>query len=87
MINLNVAVLTSKYVMKQKSPIVYATLDDDGVWQFWSKELVDESEIMVVSLKEIIAVDASIKDILDLQVGFAAMRNEGDGKWEIVSKN
>jgi hypothetical protein len=87
MINLNMAVLTSKYVMKKKSPIVYATLDDDGVWQFWSKELVNESEIMVVSLKEIIDVDASIKDILDLQVGFAAMRNEGGAKWEIGSKN
>lgn len=87
MINLNVAVFTSRYVMKEKSPIVYVTLHDDGCWEFYSKEAINESDIMVVALQNIVHLDPPIKDILNLQVGFAAIRNEGNDKWNIVAKN
>jgi hypothetical protein len=87
MIDLNVAVFTSRYVMKNKSPIVYVTLHDDGCWEFYSKETITESEIMIVSLQEIINVDASIKEILNLQVGFYAMRKDKSEEWQIVAKN
>lgn len=85
--NLNVAVLTSKYVVSKVSTIVYVTLHDDGVWEFWSKEEIDESEIMVVSLKQILEIDASIKQILNLSVGFSAVRNDKSDEWQIVAKN
>jgi hypothetical protein len=87
MTNLNVSVLTSKYVISKTSPIVYVTLHDDGVWEFWSNEIIDESEIMVVSLKQIIDIDDSVTKILDLSVGFVAMRKGKDDNWEIVAKN
>lgn len=85
--NTEVAVLTSQYVISKVSPIVYVTVYDDGVWEFWSKETIDESEIMVVSLSQILMIDQSVSDILNLSVGFAAVRVSLDDIWKIIAKN
>ena len=86
-VNLNTAAMTSKYVMSKASPIVFAKLNDDGVWEFWSKEIIGESEIMVVSLKQIVNIDPSVSQVLDLQPGFSAMRENNNQSWKIVAGN
>jgi len=87
-INKNTVALSSKYVILNKSPIVYITVHDDGVWEFWGNEVVDEKEIMVVTVGQIIEIDPSINEIINaIGVGFAATRSVVDKKWKIVSKN
>jgi len=85
--SLNTAVLTSKYVMSRESPIVYIAHHDDGTWEFWGKEIIDEAEIMVVSLGQIIQVDPSVLDVADLPVEFNAIREKEKSPWNIVPKN
>ncbi len=85
--SLNTAILTSKYVVYNNSTIVYVAHHSDGTWEFWGKEEIDESEIVVVSLREMIAIDSTILNISDLPVGFVAVREMKDKPWEIISKN
>jgi len=86
-INLNTLALSSKYVITKVSPIVYATVHDDGIWEFWSKETIEEEEIMVVTLKQIIEIDPSINEIIHIAEGIAAVRNDISTPWQFVSKN
>ena len=85
--SLNTAVLTSKYVMSQASPIVYIAHHDDGVWEFWGKEIIEEAEIMVVSLGQIIHIDPTVLDVADMPNEFNAIRDRRDSPWNIVPKN
>ena len=85
--SLSTAVLTSKYVMKHASPIVCIAHNNDGVWEFWGKELIDEAEIMVVSLGQIINIDPSVLDVADMPVEFNAIRDSKENAWNIIPKN
>jgi hypothetical protein len=75
----NVAVFTTKYVVEKGSPIIYVSHDDEGDWQFFSKEDATEQEARIVTLDEIIERDPSIKEILWMPEGMEAWR-EGAGK-------
>ncbi len=85
--NLDNTVLTSKYVISDKSTIVYVAHHDDETWEFWGKETIDESEIVVVSLRNIVEIDSTVLEIVDLPQGFNAIRTSALDKWEIVPKN
>jgi hypothetical protein len=80
-------VLTSKYIISQQSAIVYVAHHEDGTWEFWGAELVDESEVMIISWKEIIEIDYSVLEVADLPIEFNAVRDELGKPWKIVSKN
>jgi hypothetical protein len=84
---LSTAVFTSKYVMEKSSPIVYIAHNEDGSWEFWGKEIIDESEIMVVSLEQIMKTDPTIVDVADLPIQFTAVREDKDKAWQILSNN
>lgn len=85
--NLNTAVLTSKYVMNENSPIVYIAHHEDGVWEFWGNEKINEEEILVVSLAQIIKIDQTVLEVSDMEINFNAIREAKDKPWRIVSKN
>jgi hypothetical protein len=85
--NLKTAVFSSKYVMKLDSPIVYVAHHADGTWEFWGKEVIDESEVVVVSLENIIKIDPTVLEIADLPVEFNAVRDSKTSPWRLVSKN
>ena len=86
-VNLNVAVFTTKYVVKEGSPIVYVSHDSDGDWQFFGAETnVPIENSMLVSLGEIIEMDASIKELLKIPMFSEAHRKNKSSKWEIVFK-
>lgn len=86
-IDFNAPVLTSRYVIAKQSEIVYVAHHEDGTWEFWGKEQIDESEIMVISLKEIIEIDSGVLDVAELPVEFNAVRDGINKPWRIVAKN
>lgn len=81
--NYNIYVFTTKFVVKEKSPIVHVTHDKDGDWQFLgAEENISESDAMIVSLGEIIQIDESIVKVLDMPEGKDAVRGSINDKWE-----
>ena len=85
--NLNTAVLTSKYVISGKSEIIYIAHHEDGMWEFWGKDQIDESEIVVVALENIINLDPTVLEVADLPRQCNALRESRNDKWIVVSKN
>lgn len=83
----NIIALTSQYVLSKVSPIIYAIRHEDGIWEFWSKELVNEDEVKVVSLGEIIKLDPTIEEIITMEVGYYAEKIGDSKAWVIKSNN
>jgi hypothetical protein len=80
--NLNIHVFTTKFVLKEKSPILKVFHDDEGDWQFIGKEIdLKEEDAMVVSLKEILEYDPSLRKVLSLPVGNMAHRANSTSDW------
>ncbi|MBL1411081.1 DUF2185 domain-containing protein [Sphingobacterium faecale] len=81
----NIAVLTTKGVFFENMPISYVFRHaDDGMWEFReNKDKVQDSEIRVVSLEEVINRDKTIREILDLPLGYYAFRIDCESQWEI----
>ncbi|WP_035643494.1 hypothetical protein [Flavobacterium sp. ASV13] len=80
----NIAVITTKFVLEKKSPIVSVFRDDDGDWQFFGKEEdIQEEDARVISLDEILKIDDSINDILWINNGMHAWRENKNEKWNI----
>jgi hypothetical protein len=82
---LNTAVFTTTHVVRNNSPIVYVSHDEDGSWQFFGNEPVSVKDAMVVGLGEIISLDKTILQIADLSIGFSAHRDSQKNKWEIIT--
>jgi hypothetical protein len=85
---LNTAVLTTKYVIEQNSPILYVYHYNDGTWQFNGKEknLKDE-DYRVISLDEVLTIDSSLNELAELSQGFEGVRETKDSEWKIISAN
>jgi hypothetical protein len=87
--DLNTAVFTTKYILEKSSPILHVYHNiEDGAWEFiGSEENINEEDYRVVSLDEIIQIDNSVIDILDLPLGGEAHRAIKNAPWKIVSDN
>lgn len=59
--DLNIAVITSRFVITHNSPIIYVFHNhEDGIWEFYGVEDLKEDDYRVVSLAEILKSDSSI---------------------------
>ena len=85
--SLNTAVFTSSYVITGRSPIVYVAHHEDGTWEFWGKEVIDESDIVVVSLRDIIEIDSTVLEIAGMSSDFNAVRDSKIAEWRFISKS
>jgi hypothetical protein len=86
--SLTKAVFTTVYVIENNSPIIYVSHDMDGDWQFFGPEKdVEVDKARVVSLEEIIEIDASVKEVLDMPKGTDAHRKSLESEWVKISKN
>jgi hypothetical protein len=82
-INLEGYVFTTRFVLKDQSPIVYVIHDTDGDWQFLGREDdLTEDDALLVSLGEILEFDPTIVSVLNLAEGEEAIRNDLNEKWE-----
>ena len=82
-LDLNKIVFTTKNIIEGGSIIyVYHDLSDD--WQFFGKdkENIDEDEARILSIKEILEMDITLKEVLiSLPVGFEAYRSSKNSQW------
>ena len=63
------AVFTTRFVIEDKKTITYVTHEiEDGAWQFFSDDRFDdfESVAKVVGLREIIKLDPSIMELIEM---------------------
>lgn len=80
----NVAVITVCQVMSGSAWIGYVSRDkDDGTWQFLPLSTVSPSEAdaVVVALKEVVEIDATVIALSDLPPGWHAWRDRKAGPW------
>lgn len=86
--SLTKAVFTTVYVIENNSPIIYVYHDMDGDWQFFGpEENVETDKARIVSLGEIIEMDASVKEVLDMPKGTDAHRKSRESEWVKISRN
>jgi len=75
----NKPVFTTKFVIEDRSEIIYVAHDKEGDWQFFSREDASEQDARIISINEILELDGSLKEILWIPEGTEAWR-EGVGK-------
>ncbi len=81
----NKSVLTTNYVLTNGSPITFVLYDEDGDWQlFGDDEVDDEEDAYLVSVDEILEMEPILKKLPDLQPGQAATREKDSTRWFIV---
>jgi hypothetical protein len=79
----NVAILTTSGITERKYPILYVSHDaDDGSWQFHSGTDINIEEAKVISLSEIVNLDKSILELVDLPLGWIAVRSSKNSCWQ-----
>lgn len=84
----NTATITLKRIVNRTAPILWVSHDiDDGGWQFLDGEAVTEADASVVSLREILELDPTIKDIADLPLGWQAERTGVGKPWKRRAAN
>ena len=81
--NRNKAVLTTRYVVKNNSPVVTVIYDEDGDWQFLGEEEREESDAGVLSRKEMRNHDGTLYNIPELECGQSAVRENIHSPWQI----
>lgn len=79
----NKAVTTTRYVMDANSLITYVVYDEEGEWHFFSDEDSTESDVCLISVSDILALDDSLST-LDLKSGQGAERSDADSAWQTV---
>src|SRR5688500_15665 len=84
----NVAVITTRYVTEQGSPILLVSHDEvDGGWQFLPSGAVLEEDARVVALRKIWQLDPSIAELADLPLGWQASRHTPLDPWRRNPRN
>ena len=80
------AVFTTIFVLEDKKTITYVSHElEDKAWQFFSDDKFDDFEKVakVVGLQEIIDIDPTLKNIIDLDEGYYATRKSKKDNWTI----
>jgi hypothetical protein len=83
----NKSVLTTGYVLTNGSPVTFVLYDEDGDWQLFGDDEVDEDEsAYLVSVDEILEMEPALRKLPDLQPGQAAAREKDSVRWYIVEE-
>jgi hypothetical protein len=79
----NVAVFTTKQVVKKRKPILFVTHDaDDGAWQFHSGDMARDGDAMILALSEIVGIDPTVAELADLPLGYKASCISPSSPWK-----
>lgn len=83
--SLNTAVFTTKFILENKSPILFVYhYEEDGAWQFsGSENAVTDDDYRVISLEEVIQLDNTVLELADLPLGGEAYRLDIKSPWII----
>jgi hypothetical protein len=78
----NVAVFTSKHVVRDRLPVLLVSHDDeDGAWQFHYGGVVDDADAMIVGLAEMLKRNPELAELSDLPTGWRAERKTAKHPW------
>ncbi len=80
----NVAVIANRKAVSDDGWIAYVSHDaEDGGWQFHPLDAgpSNESEAIVVSLRNIVQLDSSVEELADLPCGWRAWRTSRTSPW------
>jgi hypothetical protein len=76
------ACITCDHVLNKQRPILYASRDADGDWQFLcGEEDHTESNAKMISLKQAVESDETLNDLWEMPVGVGADRTSVKDKW------
>lgn len=78
----NTAVFTCNHIIDEKSPILYATHDEEGDWQFLcGGNNHTEANAKIISLKQAVELDNTLNELYEMPVGVGAEREKVGAKW------
>ena len=75
-------VITTVFVVKQKSPITEVVYDTDGDLQMLGDEDSEVEDAMVLSLEQMLDLDKTLLDLPDLEQGMRYLRNNIGENWQ-----
>ncbi|MBC8868871.1 MAG: hypothetical protein H8E44_05610 [Planctomycetes bacterium] len=78
----NLAVITLTRITDGSNPILYVVHDEDGDWQFLDGGDVSEEDAEMASLKRVVELDPTIKELADLPSGWCAEREAVGKTWQ-----
>jgi hypothetical protein len=78
---LNQAVITTKYIINDGFTITEVIKDEDGDFQFLGGQVMTEEDAIVVSLEQIVKLDKSVKCLLEMECETMAYRNSINDEW------
>ncbi len=80
----NTMCFTCSHVLNDKEPVLYISHDEDGCWQFLCGRNHTDDEARIVSLADMIKVDKSVANFVDLKRGEYA--ENCNGSWVVRKK-
>jgi hypothetical protein len=81
--DLQIYVFTTRFVIEDKSDIIFISHDKDGDWQFMGADQFSEDDARIISLEEMIEHDPSVLEVADLPFGYEAERTDKLAKWTV----
>lgn len=83
-------VITCKHIIEGNRPISHARRDEpaapeDSGWQFLCELSHTESDGRIISVKEIVKIDPSINQIIELTGEASFVKTKTDNKWIEIS--
>lgn len=81
------AVFTTKSITNREKDVMIVFHDEeDGAWQFFDGGKVCKDNVMIISLKEMVDLDSSIKHLAGMKTGYFAVRESIESDWEIYEQ-
>jgi hypothetical protein len=78
------AVFTLKDIVSGRKPVLHVVHDVDGDWQFLTGEAVSMEEAVLVSMNNMLTLDHSLSQLLEMENGFEANRATIQAEWQIT---
>ena len=78
----NSASFTTVRLWSQQLPILQVFHCQDGDWQFLGdEENLTEDDAVVISIEELLSIDKSVKEVLNMPIEKQAMRINKESSW------
>jgi len=79
----NLGVFTTKQFIENNEPIVYVSHDEDGDWQFLTKN-ANLKDAKIVHIEYMTSKDKTLNEVFHLEYGQSAERDSIDGNWRFI---
>jgi hypothetical protein len=78
----NTACLVCDHVLSRQRPILYASHDIEGDWQFLcGKDDHTEENVKIISLKQVTDLDQTVNNLYEMPCNVGAERKNEKDKW------